>query len=91
MTEQALSKNSTKVVCREITRDVPEDKIKIKKLSDGYSVRVDCKGSSEEDGIKTEYSSSYFSERHFKRPVKDVKAAFNAKGEYEISIDFDQQ
>lgn len=88
---KALSKDSTKVVYREITRDVPEDKVRIQKLDDGYSVSVDCRGSKEEDGMKAEFSSSYFSERHFPRRVRAVKGLFNDKGEYEVSIDFERE
>lgn len=88
---KALSKSSVKVVYAEITKDIPEDKIEVQKLRDGYAVTVDYKESGERDGVQMQLSSSYFAEEHFHRRVKDVRGAFNERGEYEIGVDFEKE
>lgn len=81
--------SSSKVIRMPIEKPVPEDKIKLTKLGDGYSLEVNHNESGVKDGVKFESQSFTSVSQRFGRNVKDVKGSYNKDGVYELNVDFE--
>lgn len=81
---------TSKSIKLQVPAEIPEENIELKKLKDGYSVKVMQKTVVKEGKMHSESSYLYQSEEHLGRNVKSITGNLN-NGVYEIKVDFDRE
>lgn len=78
----------SKKILTSIPSSIPSEKIKLTKLPDGYSLKVNHKSQTKDSRGSIESSFMYETEEHYGVKVKDVEGHFNDHGFYQVDIRF---
>jgi len=80
--------SAKKTIAIAIPNSIPEKEIKLKKLEDGYSIKVAHEYRNKMENGESFSSFSYEAEEHYGKKVKDVNGCFDEKGGYKVNVLF---